>query len=1250
MGKKHYSNLCVTNEYFTDFARRKKRNFRNGQFDYLLIMTVLRQGNSDIIKFMLDNLPKDGKNLINDAHVFDGDMLHARWLSDEDEDDIEGLDDIDQDVAKLDRPPKKKYLIAHFEPETALSALLRHAQESRIKEEKELQDLVGDAEDAQEVQKTLKHDSSESLSLLKLVLKTNVDPSLDDFLAFKVAARYGQVKELAYLRKAFYVKAKKWKRKEIVNKKNQMYRVIIAHAAMENQLAPIHFVRMIIAKADEKRNSLRPSARKTLPRKFSRRTLKGNGMENTLRGSSAKKSNGASTFRKVMKEAVYQLIDAGKEDICTYRNRLIYGIYNILRLQSDMYSGFGSVDKPVGDLDLFEPQNIEEVQQVIHKYENSNEKRNSIKDGESSELKSASGLNNTIQSAALEEQKWTPLKDGILSKNQTINYLALTAKVLDEEEQASKRAKEDEEGFNKFETLNDESSQSKNTEYSSLHNSNLYRATSGFGATSLAKVILSPVDLFIWFVNSLSQNDYNADSLTTILFSLGLKEFFTKEKSKRRNAKSKSQASFNGGSKLSRSNTMISRVTGESMSVTGDDDDDAKSVTSNFSVKSGFSVFSHQSQSVYGAAKSVTSSSKKVLGDMGGLLGNMGSTVRKSRIVAKRHRGKDILLALELASQFGSEHVLERLLHIIAPALNKDVVQSFYRAVISNKSATSRLLLDRITNQLDEIATSGSVKDKRNAGKALKILVDHIHTVNPKTKPKSEMERLAEDLNESKVPVKHPSGQKNDLLLSMQDVTDPPDAKSHLTETKPKVGFFGWLKSIFFKGKTESPDTNVRTRTFSIKSLAALPTRKKSIFATAPRPTIRTKRSRRKTGNKTMRAINTPKNAKFVLSKEADQQEHQLRELFKEFVTTVFLAAMTRKLTESLTAISSSPAIDRKRVTRELASTIKEFTFQRRPGKGYLHKLDDLAEIYMEYASTKEIKKLAVTCLERLSQTELKKGHVQGATIIVKHAQKKCDGLVNQGFLFEMLEKVGLAFTEGYKLNEEDMLFEANFWPNGYLVIALVMSSISEKDKKDIAEIFTKIWSRSIHKKLPLAVVQDVHRACKNENISADSSHKYQKDYNLVKDTCFTNMNQTRKRPKKKERKSLFRSLSRKQIQSVSANAMIKKVKSLDRKKRRKSKGGVGSSGRMKGLSISSLSTRVMKSGRRSITGSVGGESNPERAIIEEAITKKKEEVDQKRRQSQVVAAIRKRTASMAEVKVADGEPTEVKVVPSVEE
>eukprot|EP00924_Labyrinthula_sp_SR-Ha-C_P007394 snap_masked-scaffold_24-processed-gene-1.9-mRNA-1 protein AED:1.00 eAED:1.00 QI:0/0/0/0/1/1/2/0/1171 len=625
LGKETYKNISVSNEYFDEFNRLGKRSFKKmikGSSGNLLFMSIVRQGKYENVEFMIKNMHKSMlvpvSVVLDKAVVYDGNMLHAEWRKDLVNEKLEEIEDeLDKEMLKamhkLDLPPQKKYLITHFEGETLLSAALK---------------LLKDTKDAA------------SFDIVKLLVESGCQVKTERFKAAQVCAELDFPFQLEYLRTKYLKQNKK------ENNQKQFFRIIAMHAAMENNQRILKYIRL----------RLFPRKRPSLQKEDDKFDLE-------------------IDFRNALESSIKKLVDYGTERICTYRHRILYGIFVLLQWRSQLQLEWGktkmakSVKGKFGKITFVDDSVTTTATQAL--------KKNYV--------------------------AWKRKDKGILAVNDTTDYISNVIKLLGPGEGDDPDFVGSEE---KPEIFCDKSLGNSSTGQAS-NKSNL-----SFRSNKKYHQLVSKRALFNWLLAILQQQDYHGDQLFEVLLGLGLKDFFL-------------------GGVPSDEQSEVSSSLGES-TTTYESDQDSSSV---YSKKSGTSMTSRWSGSSIASSlgsmakgvkkvaseirrKSSLAGLKELLETAGMQLQNL-ATGKKVKTKNKAD-SDDKTQALELASDFGNKQVMEQLLDLIAPEWNQNVLKCLHIAISKNRAGSTRALYSRLWIMYESVEHKASLGDKPGTRTVLK--------------------------------------------------------------------------------------------------------------------------------------------------------------------------------------------------------------------------------------------------------------------------------------------------------------------------------------------------------------------------------------------------------------------------------------------------------------------------------------------------------------------------------------------------
>lgn len=423
-----YKDLKVTDAFFVDLIKRRKKTIKD--FEGLVLMTVIRQGNSDTVQFTIDNLNKDIS--LKTCYVRDGDMTFSFWTKHKE------VHELTKEEKLIEAMPKDKIFQSLFDDETPLSAVLRNSIKTKT-------DKIHN-------------------KLLETLLKSGADPFAKRYQAFKVAARYGLVKEIKYMLSFLNIDSSAANRVKATytNHMKEMSISVLAYGSIENQQNVLQFI-YEQAESHDKHKKGRNRESKTPPKP---------------------------RIALLVERAIGKLVDRGKEENCTFRYRILNGVFNLLRMK-----------------------------QVI-------------------ELVEAKKLKGSVKGPAMLSEElnlsmttnaWKPYRQGVLVVNGAIDYnvaydslTAPSGKGLGATLNRTLNVKSAAETLDLFGSKSVKSSASAAS------------STRGGGKRTLVK----PTDLLEWLQFTLEKNDYNGEKISIVLLALGLSPYIGKRPKKKRKGES----------------------------------------------------------------------------------------------------------------------------------------------------------------------------------------------------------------------------------------------------------------------------------------------------------------------------------------------------------------------------------------------------------------------------------------------------------------------------------------------------------------------------------------------------------------------------------------------------------------------------------------------------------------------------------------------------------------------------------------
>lgn len=467
-----------------------------------------------------------------------------------------------------------------------------------------------------------------------------------------------------------------------------IYVTIVSHAATENQQDIIDFIRSQVDKTylQTKEADLRKSA---VPRS-----------QNNQR---------QPKFPNILKEAITSLVELGKQPTCTYRYRILNGVYNLLNIQQQIAA--------------------EEVANIGQAASSKHISLHLPKNG-SGMLRMNS--DRSLMKAGLVRNEWVRTRDGRLRVNDVVNY------------NAAYQALSDPDAGGLSSKLNN--NLSVNVGGADFETSSVRSYRSASTASSLTvngksrKSLIKPQYLHQWLLNILSNNDFNGENMGMVLFSLGLR-FYVGKPPKRR------KKSDGGESDAGSSWGMDSVASGMETDMEDDDEDDrkrsnrgsdAQSTRSEETESTRFTLSTRKSSKNVEYFRRNNSKEKNENMRRGGKPKSGKSATskksrRKSTISAaldffkevganigeqlnsgsKKMKSKDKVLMLEKAAEFGSQKILSELLTLVAPTVSKSLLKCIYMATSGNKVHTHEMLLQRIVDEYVLIIKEASEEDAR---------------------------------------------------------------------------------------------------------------------------------------------------------------------------------------------------------------------------------------------------------------------------------------------------------------------------------------------------------------------------------------------------------------------------------------------------------------------------------------------------------------------------------------------------------
>lgn len=427
-----FEDLKVTDAFYFDLIGRKKKNIAD--FDGLLLITIIRQGDSEVLKFALENLSEEIK--IGKAQVRDGDMAYSVWAK------FRNMQDLTPEDKLAEAIPKNKAFDSYFEIETPLTALLKN-RESLKSVEKGSKDCM-----------------------LTLLLKHGANPLEHTNQAFKVAARIGLSEQIDIMLKFIRPKTNSIATNKLFSETvKEIYNSCLAYGATENQTEVIDYVRRKIEKKN-KRKSKHP--KKTQP--------------DTPR------------IGKNIEDAVRKLMLSGVQEHCSFRYRLLNGVFNLMNL----------------------------------KFHIEQEAAKRFKEHDDGLLIFAS----TSSMLGLTRNRWKRSRSSNLSVNETVDY-NVAFETLRNKKKRGLGAQ-----LNRLMNVNLVANNLQIENVAGSRQSTVSYASSKTGSNwGRKKILVKPSILHKWLLYTLQKNDYNGEKVSFVLLNLGLKQFIGKGSRSKRNRK-----------------------------------------------------------------------------------------------------------------------------------------------------------------------------------------------------------------------------------------------------------------------------------------------------------------------------------------------------------------------------------------------------------------------------------------------------------------------------------------------------------------------------------------------------------------------------------------------------------------------------------------------------------------------------------------------------------------------------------------
>eukprot|EP00924_Labyrinthula_sp_SR-Ha-C_P007521 snap_masked-scaffold_24-processed-gene-5.13-mRNA-1 protein AED:1.00 eAED:1.00 QI:0/0/0/0/1/1/2/0/1180 len=1044
-GKKKFEKLAVTNEYFNEFSRLGKRNFERMtkmSYKHLLYMTVVRQGKYENISFMIKNMPQlvlDPVADVLDASVaYDGNMLHAEWKNDLMEDDFDEVEDesdkeILKSLHKLDQPPKEKYLIAQFEGETLLSAALKLAKNSEDKE---------------------------SLRIVKLLIDSGCKPDTEKCKAAQVCSELGFPLHLEYLTKV-YIKQKKKQAKL-----REFLKIAIAHGAMENKQRIITLARI----------RLFPRTRTSLQKA----------------GDTEKKYQEEFDFREALETSIKRLVRYGTERICTYRHRILYGIFVLLQWRA-------RVDQEWGKTYL----------------------DNSVK-GKLGKVVADGGFFDVSTDVLKDnEEKWE--KKGILVVNGVKDYIGEVSKLLDP-------AQNDQAGLiqgNLMTGVRPNHSNSNSSNFSSFSEGSSRSNLTHAGGKTIGNIIKRR-SLFNWLIAILQQQDYNGETLVMVLLNIGLREFFYRKKK---------------GDEQSE----MSSVYGDNSSVYESDIDNqsvyskksAMSITSRLSRSSLASSVGSISQSVAKGMKSAVTAvrRKSSLAGIHEFFSGLGVQIQnaaqgKKVKTSNKADSDDKTQALELASEFGSEDVMNELLELIAPEWNKTVLKCLNIAISKDRAGSTKVLYNRLFKMYETVeqrvmsgtSAGSSLKIVRAYAEAIEGYFDFIQARNLALKNKAKKQQQVKKKERTgvlkttkrKKSIAQKAGammRKMSGVFSRKD-SDDEDPFKQQNGDNTLAGFASKLRSTRKSiheamGNLTGGLLKPRTKLFAVGGSQANRSMigAQQIFMKQNKNDKMSKKFRKSGTKLTQTRQNSRTGISYTLPKDPKEYVKFVQKLASHYLSEMYSAGVrTDKLQALLafdTELEDSRGKDlvlketRKNLILKRLRTMCNPKSRTKLKEEKFKAVEKYMILLVDELTTKKYQKEMLTSLvtdlvKRLAYESTKDYHLKVFQIVVEYSEKAIyrdidedlsevsikgkEGILNTEHILTVLEQIGKDFKREREADPDDFTLAAKFWIQGENILDFIVQHLDDDSMKRLPIIANEINKRNLQDNLPGRILSELKK------------------------------------------------------------------------------------------------------------------------------------------------------------------------------
>lgn len=579
-----YKGLSVTDAFFDDLVARKKKSI--SKYNGLVLMTVIRQGDHEAVKFCLEHLSPEIN--LHEVKVQDGDMTYSIWARHREFHELTPAEKLAEVI------PKEKIFDSYFEQETPLTAVLRNR------------------ESMQSVS------STEKESMLQLLLRHGANPFAENYQCFKVAAKLGLGDEINIMLKHMKPTSNNPKARQNFSKHlKDIYTNMLAYSATENQKVIMFFVYLKVDKVKKARNDKTTNNRKL-------------------------------QIGTYIENAVQKLVRHGASEHCSFRYRILNGIFNLMRLKNK--------------IETDEAKKIREKESSaleFPKTEPEPKKDNSLNDWKKSATSSLRVNEVVDYNAAFKELiADTSLKGmgAVYNRAFNINLATQMLNVVDGG--------------------------------SSVRSGRSYSTTSTLSRSGRSKkrTLVKPNMMYKWLLYILQKNDYNGEKMGLVLFKLGLRPYIGKPPKKKKNSGS---GQSENGSAWGMESTADSVIEDDA------EDADAISEKTDGSEGAGWGLGSRK--------PSKTKRRRSTLTDVALFFKEFAHNVNNKIKNKDKISSKEKVLILEAAAEFGSHVIMQELLLLIAPELNSTLLKCCYLATIGEKAVTQKLLVDRVTKEVEKV-------------------------------------------------------------------------------------------------------------------------------------------------------------------------------------------------------------------------------------------------------------------------------------------------------------------------------------------------------------------------------------------------------------------------------------------------------------------------------------------------------------------------------------------------------------------